>query len=123
MFDFLDEDWFLITLEIAFLLFIAYDTKRYFETKKRDYLFNIVLALGFFIYTAIPFYNKYVTWTDESKTELLNTCKSQENNATLCECLDDKIFKEYSFEAYSSLSKDSEDYLEFIGEARKECFE
>ena len=46
MFDFLDEDWFVITLEIAFLLFIAYDAKLYFKTKKKDYLFNITCLLS-----------------------------------------------------------------------------
>jgi hypothetical protein len=123
MFDFLDADWFNITLEVVFLLFIAYDAKRYFETRKREYVFNIVLTIGFFIYTAIPFYNKYVTWSDADKAVLLNTCISEENNTTLCECLDDKIVKEYRYESYSALSKEDKDYAEFLDDSRKECRE
>ena len=61
MFDFYESDWFTITLEVVFLIFIVYDIKRYFETKKREYLLNITLTLGFFIWAFIPFYNKYFT--------------------------------------------------------------
>ncbi|MBS4067614.1 MAG: hypothetical protein KGZ62_03325 [Sulfurimonas sp.] len=122
MFDFLDSDWFVISLEIVFLLFIAYDAKKYFETKKKEYITNIVLTLGFFIWALIPFYNSYMTWSEDKKQELISECK-KENNETLCQCLDEKIFKEYSFEDFKSLDKNSSDFNEFIKETKEECLD
>lgn len=122
MFDFLDSDWFIISLEIVFLLFIAYDAKKYFETKKKEYITNIVLTLGFFIWAFIPFYNSYMTWSEDKKQELISECK-KENNETLCQCLDEKIFKEYSFEDFKSLDKNSSDFNEFIKETKEECLD
>ena len=122
MFDFLDSDWFIISLEIVFLLFIAYDAKKYFETKKKEYITNIVLTLGFFIWALIPFYNSYMTWSEDKKHELISECK-KENNETLCQCLDEKIFKEYSFEDFKSLDKNSSDFNEFIKETKEECLD
>ncbi len=122
MFDFLDSDWFVISLEIVFLLFIAYDAKKYFETKKKEYITNIVLTLGFFIWALIPFYNSYMTWSEDKKQELISECK-KENNETLCQCLDEKIFKEYSFEDFKSLDKNSSDFNEFIKDTKEECLD
>jgi hypothetical protein len=122
VFDFLDSDWFVISLEIVFLLFIAYDAKKYFETKKKEYITNIVLTLGFFIWALIPFYNSYMTWSEDKKQELISECK-KENNETLCQCLDEKIFKEYSFEDFKSLDKNSSDFNEFIKETKEECLD
>ena len=122
MFDFLDSDWFVISLEIVFLLFIIYDAKKYFETKKKEYITNIVLTLGFFIWALIPFYNSYMTWSEDKKQELISECK-KENNETLCQCLDEKIFKEYSFEDFKSLDKNSSDFNEFIKETKEECLD
>ncbi len=122
MFDFLDSDWFVISLEIVFLLFIAYDVKKYFETKKKEYITNIVLTLGFFIWALIPFYNSYMTWSEDKKQELISECK-KENNETLCQCLDDKIFKEYSFEDFKSVDKNSSEFNEFIKETKEECLD
>ncbi len=123
MFDFYESDWFTITLEVVFLIFIVYDIKRYFETKKREYLLNITLTLGFFIWAFIPFYNKYFTWQERDKAELLSTCKA-EHNATYCECMDDKIFKEYSLKSFKALdTKQDKDFLEFVKESEKECLE
>jgi len=59
MFAFYESDWFTVVLEIGFLLFIGYDAKRYFQTKKREYLLNIFLAVVFFFWALVPFYNKY----------------------------------------------------------------
>lgn len=121
MFDFLDKDWFVISLEIFFLLFIVYDAKRYFETKKKEYLTNIVLTLAFFVWTAIPFYNSYITWDDAKKQQRILACGTIENNVTLCECLGDATFKEYSYEAFESLDKNSSDFTEFIKETKEDC--
>ena len=93
MFGFYESDWFTITLEVLFLIFIAYDAKKYFETRKREYLINIALAVGFFVWAFIPFYNKYYTWQDNDKSIMIEKC-SAEFNASYCECLDDK----YTFE-------------------------
>ncbi len=121
MFAFYESDWFTVLLEIAFLLFIAYDAKRYFQTKKREYLINIVLAVLFFFWALVPFYNKYYTWQDADQEHLTAQCV-QEHNQTYCSCLDDKIFKEYDLESFKTLDKGKDkDYLEFIEEADKEC--
>jgi len=122
VFDFLDSDWFVISLEIVFLLFIAYDIKKYFETKKKEYITNIVLTLGFFIWAFIPFYNSYMTWNEDQKQEVISTCQ-KENNETLCKCLDDKIFKEYSFEDFKNLDKNSPDFNEFVKDTKEECLD
>ncbi len=122
MFDFLDSDWFVISLEIVFLLFIAYDAKKYFETKKKEYITNIVLTLVFFIWALIPFYNSYMTWSEDKKQDLISECK-KENNETLCQCLDEKIFKEYSFEDFKNLDKNGSDFNEFIKETKEECLD
>ena len=121
MFAFYESDWFTIVLEVLFLLFIAYDTKLYFKTGKREYLINIVLAIVFFFWALVPFYNKYYTWQDVDKESVLAACV-QEHNKTYCSCLDDMIFKEYDFESFKALEKQKdEDYLEFITEVDKEC--
>jgi len=121
MFAFYNSDAFTITLEILFLLFIAYDTKRYVETKKREYLFNIILTIGFFFWALVPFYNKYFTWQEPQKEVLLERCVV-EHNSSYCECMDDAIFKEYDFNDYQILDhKNDADYLEFYEEADTEC--
>ncbi|NOQ31228.1 MAG: hypothetical protein GQ570_08910 [Helicobacteraceae bacterium] len=120
MFSFFSSDEFIIALEVVFLLFIAYDAKRYFETRKREYIFNIVLTFGFFIYAAIPFYNKYYTWSDKAQQKLLSECLI-ENNTSVCECLDDMIVKEYNFSSYQELNK--LDLTSFVNETKKECLE
>lgn len=129
MFDFLDSDWFNITLEIVFLILISYDIKKYLETKKREYLTNIALTLGFAVWTLYPYYNSYVAWDDGQKLKIISSCALKEmplgyqedTNQTLCKCVDERIFKEYSFESYQSLDKNSSDFVEFIKEAKKDC--
>ena len=121
MFAFYESDWFTIVLEILFLLFIIYDTKRYFQTGKREYLINIVLAIVFFFWALVPFYNQYYTWQDVDKESVLTACV-KEYNQSYCACLDDKIFKEYDFESFKALEKQKDaDYLEFVEEVDKEC--
>ncbi|MDD2905630.1 MAG: hypothetical protein WBK95_10025 [Sulfurimonas sp.] len=122
MFNFMSEDWFVISLEIVFLLFIFYDAKKYFVTKKKEYLTNIALTVAFFIWAAIPFYNSYITWNMSDKQEVSRSCQ-QENNQTLCKCLDDRIFKEYSYEAYMFVDKNGSEFLEFVKESTEECLD
>ncbi len=123
MFDFLDSDWFIISLEVLFLLFIGYDAKKYFQTKKKEYLTNIVITIAFFIWASIPFYNSYVTWKDSDKKEFLAECE-KENNTTLCECLDNMVFKEYNHNSFVNIDKvDDKEYKEFIEESKKGCLD
>ncbi len=121
MFAFYESDWFTITLEILFMLFIVYDTRRYLQTRKREYLLNIVLAVAFFFWALVPFYNKYYSWQDGDKEGVLSACM-KEYNQSYCTCLDDKIFKEYDFESYKALNKQKDErYLEFVDDVDKEC--
>ena len=53
MFDFLDSDWFNISLQIVFLLLMYYDVKKYMQTRKKEYIFNIVTTIGFAIWMLI----------------------------------------------------------------------
>ena len=119
MFDFFDSDAFTIGLEIAFLIFIGYDARKYFLTKRREYLVNIVLAVGFFIWAAIPFYNKYYSWNDAAREALYTICE-KENNASLCDCLTDTLTKEYSLNAYEA-AFETEALRTFTQEAKTEC--
>ena len=120
MFDFMDEDWFIIALEVVFLILIAYDIKKYLETKKKEYITNIVLTLGFAIWTLYPMYKSYLGWEESQKSELLSTCRDV-NDTKLCECMDDKIFKGYVYEEYLHVDKNSSDYKEFLEDAKEEC--
>lgn len=121
MFAFYESDWFTLALEVLFLLFIAYDTKRYLETKKREYLLNIALAIIFFVWALVPFYNKYFGWQERDRVALLSTCE-QEHNSTYCSCYDDLIFKEYALERYNALDKSHDKELTaFLKECDEEC--
>ena len=120
MFDFMDSDWFNISLEIIFVILIAYDIKKYFETKKREYITNAVLTVVFAIWALYPYYNSYVGWDDEQKKEMISHC-NETKDVKLCECVDDKIFKNYVYEEYIALDKNSSEYKEFIKESKEEC--
>jgi hypothetical protein len=122
MFDFLSSDWFTIALEIVFLVFIVYDVKQYVRTKKNEYIVNIVLTIGFFIWTIIPFYNSYITWDDTAKVEVKHKLL-QENNETLSECLSDSIYKEYPYSEYIQLDKNATPYKESLKEMQEECLD
>ena len=122
MFDFLDSDWFIITLEIVFVILIAYDIKKYVETKKKEYITNIVLTAGFAIWTLMPMYTKYFGWDETQKQEMLLTCVDS-NNSELCQCVDDTIFKEYVYEEYKAIDKNSTEYKEFIKETTEDCLD
>ncbi|MCF6309004.1 MAG: hypothetical protein L3J19_00800 [Sulfurimonas sp.] len=122
MFDFLDSDWFNIGLEIVFLILISYDIKKYIETRKKEYITNIVLTIGFAIWVLYPYYKSYVGWEDSQKQEMLSTCLDS-NNTKLCECMDDKIFKNYVYTEYINLDKNSSDFKEFLIEVKEECLD
>ena len=123
MFDFLDADWFIIGVEILFLLFIGYDAWKYSKTRKKEYIFNIVLAIGFAIWVLYPFYTKYYMWEEKDREELIKSCL-REHNTTYCNCVDDRIFKEYDVETFNRLDKKNDkDFLEFIKTSEQECFE
>ncbi|MFA6191651.1 MAG: hypothetical protein WC665_04785 [Sulfurimonas sp.] len=122
MFDFLDSDWFNISLQIFFLILISYDIKKYIETKKKEYITNIVLTLGFAVWTLYPYYNSYFEWDDGQKLHVLSTTQYDANQTTNV-CINEKIFKEYSFESYQSLDKNSTDFQKFIQEAKEDCLD
>ena len=123
MFEFLDSDWFNIGLEVVFLILISWDVKKYFETRKREYIVNIVLTIGFAIWALYPYYNSYMGWEDKQKKEMLSHCTGDENSTKLCRCLDDATFKEYTYEAYKAIDKNSSDYKEFLKDAREDCLD
>ncbi|MCD6432446.1 MAG: hypothetical protein J7L21_00250 [Sulfurimonas sp.] len=122
MFDFLDSDWFIITLEIVFLILIIYDLKKYRETKKKEYITNIVLTFGFAVWTLYPMYISYFGWEDEEKVKMISTCQ-ESNNTKLCRCVDDAIFKGYTHDEYIVLDKNSSEFREFLKEKKEECLD
>lgn len=122
MFDFLDSDWFNIALEIVFIILISYDIKKYIETKKKEYITNIVLTIGFAIWALYPYYNSYMGWEEEQKQVMLSHC-SDTNDTKLCKCLDDTTFKTYTHDEYIALDKNSSDYKEFLQEAKEDCLD
>ena len=122
MFDFLDSDWFVITLEIIFVILIVFDIKKYKETKKKEYITNIVLTIGFAIWTLYPMYKSYFGWQETQKVEMLSTCNSDENQ-TLCKQVDDAIFKNYTYEEYKVLDKNSTEFKEFIKETKEDILD
>ncbi|MCF6340053.1 MAG: hypothetical protein L3J10_04770 [Sulfurimonas sp.] len=121
MFDFLDNDWFIIGLEVVFLIIIIYDVKKYIETRKKDYIVNIVLTLGFAIWTLSPIYTSYFGWENIQKEKMLLVC-NEDNNETLCTCLSDTIFKEYTYDEYMKI-KDLSEYMEFIKDSKEDCLD
>ena len=122
MLDFLDSDWFNIGLEIVFLILIIFDIKKYRETKKREYMINIVMTIGFAIWVLYPYYKSYFGWTESEKTELISTCRDV-NDTKLCKCLDEAIFLNYVHEEYINLDRNGTDYKEFLDDAKEECLD
>ncbi|MCW8837753.1 MAG: hypothetical protein OQK11_03535 [Thiovulaceae bacterium] len=122
MFDFLDSDWFNIGLEIVFLLLIYYDIKKYRETKKKEYITNIILTIGFAIWVLYPYYKSYFGWKDSQKSELISTCMDA-NDTKVCKCVDEAIFKEYTYDEYKLLDKKSDEYKEFVKDSKEDCLD
>jgi hypothetical protein len=122
MLDFLDSDWFNIALEVVFVILISYDIKKYFETKKREYIVNIVLTIGFAVWTLYPYYTSYVGWDESQKEVMISHCEDS-NDTKLCQCLDNKTFKTYTHDEYITLDQNATEYKEFLKEARKDCLD
>jgi hypothetical protein len=120
MLDFMDEDWFIITSEIVFLILVIYDIKQYLNTKKKEYLTNIVLTIGFAIWTLYPMYISYFKWSDTQKQKMLITCDN-DKNTTLCNCIDKSIFKNYSYKEFQTITKNELD--KFKKEAKEDCLD
>jgi hypothetical protein len=123
VFDFLESDWFNITLEVVFLIWIIFDIRKYLQTRKREYLINIVLTIGFAIWALYPYYNSYVGWQEDQKDEMLSHCRGDENSTKLCRCLDDATFKEFTYEEYKKIDKNATEYKEFLKDAKEECLD
>jgi len=122
LFDFLDTDWFNIGLEIVFVILISYDLKKYFETRKREYIVNIVLTAVFAIWTLYPYYTSYVGWEEEQKTVMISHC-ADTNDTKLCTCVDEATFKNYTYDEYVSVDKNSSDYVEWLKETKEDCLD
>jgi len=116
----MDSDWFIIGLEVVFILLISYDVKKYFETKKREYIVNIVLTAGFAVWTLYPFYTSYFGWNSKQKEDLIVHC-SDVSDTKLCTCIDNTIFKTYMHSEYMSIDKNSSAFQEFLKETKEDC--
>jgi len=123
VFDFLDSDWFNIALQIIFVVLIVFDVKKYKETRKNEYLFNIVATIAFAIWALYPYYNAYVGWDEKEKVAMLSHCTGDENSTKLCRCLDDATFKNYTYEEYKAIDKNGSDYQEFLKDAKEDCLD
>jgi hypothetical protein len=123
MFDFLDSDWFIIGLEIVFIVLISYDVYKYVKTKKKQYILNVVLTFGFAVWTLYPFYTKYYEWNDKDRDIMMKGCL-ESGTKRYCGCLENMIFKEYDEKMYKKLEKENNtDFLEFMNESKKDCLE
>ena len=124
MLDFMDSDWFNIGLEIVFLILLSYDVKRYFETRKREYIVNIVLTIGFAIWVLYPYYTSYTGWEESQKKSMISNCSKVDANETkLCKCIDEATFKTFTHDEYISLDKNETEYKEFLKDTKEECLD
>jgi len=122
LFDFLDNDWFIITLEIVFLVLIIYDIRQYIKTKKKEYITNTVLTLAFAVWTLMPMYTKYFGWEDEQKEKMLAICNDSKDSK-LCNCVDESILKQYTYNEYNLLDKNASEYKEFLKDTKEDCLD
>lgn len=51
---------------------------------------------------------------------MISTCDAKEDEK-LCKCLDESIFKGFTYDEYKVLDKNSTDYKEFMDDAKEEC--
>lgn len=123
MFDFMDSDGFIIGVEILFLCFIGYDAWKYYLTRRKEYLLNIALAIGFAIWVLYPFYKKYYEWEEVERESVISACL-REHNQSYCACVDNAIFKTYTKSEYQSLDKTNNETLNaLVKESLEECFD
>ena len=122
MFDFLDSDWFNIGLEIVFVILISYDVKKYMQTKKKEYIVNIVLTIGFAIWVLYPYYKSYFGWEESQKLEMISACVDT-NDSKLCKCVDEQIFKEFVYDEYKVIDKNASEFKEFIKDTKEDCLD
>ncbi len=118
----MDTDWFNIGLEIFFVILISYDLKKYFETRKSSYITNIVLTIGFAIWTLYPYYTSYIGWENEQKMVMISHC-NETDNSKLCKCIDEATFKNYTHYEYILIDKNSTEYSEWLSETKEECLD
>jgi len=123
MFDFLESDWFIIGMEIVFLLLMVYDIKNYLQTKKKEYLVNIVLTIGFALWTLEPYYKSYFEWTAAQKEQFIQTRCAESNDTKLCHCITKDIYQEYGYDEYNKIDKASSEFKEFLAESKEDCLD
>ena len=123
MFDFLDSDWFNIGLQVVFIVALVYDVRKYKQTRKNEYLLNIVLTIGFAIWILYPYYISYSGWSEQQKSEMISHCSGDENSTKLCKCLDNASFKSYRYDEYILLDKNSSDYREWLQDTKEDCLD
>jgi len=80
----------------------------------------IILTLGFAIWTLYPMYISYFKWSQSQKQDLLKVCQ-KEDNATLCRCIDESLFKEYGFDELQLLDK--KELQEVKKDAKEDCLD
>lgn len=122
MFDFLDSDWFIIGLEIVFLVFVVVDIRHYMRTKKKQFLVNIVLAIGFALWVLLPYYTKYFDWEPSDRDKVVQNCLDANHSTKLCTCLSNAYFKEYTEKTYYS-EQNSHDFQTFTKEETHDCID
>jgi len=122
MFDFMDSDGFIIGLEIVFLTFIAYDGFKFYKTRQRQYIINIVLAIGFALWVLVPFYTKYYDWTPDQREDFKVQCLN-DHNASYCKCMDNMVYKAFEYGDYKKMNKEDKEYKIFLKDSFEECFE
>lgn len=90
------------------------------QTKKKEYIVNVVLTIGFAIWVLYPYYTSYVGWEDSQKQEMISTCDTVEDKK-LCKCVDEAIFKGFTYDEYKAQDKNSTQYKEFLKETKEGC--
>ena len=92
------------------------------QTRKKEYIFNIVTTIGFAIWMLYPYYTSYTGWLDKEKSEMLSSCEAKTKGAKkLCVCVDNAIFQHYTHAEYITLDKNSTDFIDFLKETKEDC--
>ena len=80
------------------------------------------MTIGFAIWVLYPYYTSYVGWEGTQKQEMISTCDAK-GNKKLCKCLDEAIFKGYTYDEYIQVDKNSTNFQEFLDDAKEECLD